>query len=167
MTVDDLRFRIAAGRRILYREGCDSNVGGHVSARAEEGDGFWVTGFEYLDQTLPHDLVKLDFDLHPLVGSHELSPAVNFHALIYQRRPDVGAIVHVHSHHLSVLSSVEGQTVGMYNVVAVLFHDEQATYLDDGVKAHTDVVDALGATSTSCSSRTTAPSWSPTRWRTP
>ena len=144
VTLDDVRFRIAAGRRILYREGCDSNVGGHVSARADDGDGFWVTGFEYLDQTLPASIAKLDFALSPLVGEHELSPAVNFHALIYQRRPDVNAIVHVHSHHVSVLSSIEGQTVGMYNVVAVLFHEEQATYLDDGVKAHTDVVDALG-----------------------
>jgi L-fuculose-phosphate aldolase len=144
MDIDDLRFRIAAGRRILYREGCDSNVGGHVSARAEEGDGFWVTGFEYLDQTVASNVAKLDFDLNPLVGEHELSPAVNFHALIYRRRPDVNAIVHVHSHHISVLSSIEGQTVGMYNVVSVLFHEEQATYFDDGVKPHTDVVDALG-----------------------
>ena len=32
----------------------------------------------------------------------------------------------------------------MYNVAAVLFHDEQATYLDDGVKPHLAVVDALG-----------------------
>ena len=156
MDADDLRFRIAAGRRMLYREGCDSNVSGHLSARALVADGsdgaggagdpetFWVTGFEYLDQTMPDELVKLDLDLHPLVGEHELSPAVNFHALIYRRRPDVNAIVHVHSHHLSVLSSIEGQTVGMYNVVSVLFHDEQATYFDDGVRAHTDVVDALG-----------------------
>jgi L-fuculose-phosphate aldolase len=143
-TIDDVCFRIAAGRRMLYREGCDSNVGGHVSARAEEGDGFWVTGFEYLDQTLPENVAKLDFDLRPLVGEHELSPAVNFHALIYRRRPDVNAIVHVHSHFVSVLSSIEGRTVGMYNVVSVLFHDEQATYRDDGVKPHTDVVDALG-----------------------
>lgn len=144
MDEHDIRFRIAAGRRILHREGCDSNVGGHVSARAEEDDGFWVTGFEYMDQTVPSGVAKLDFDLRPLVGEHELSPAVNFHALIYRRRPDVGAIVHVHSHHVSVLSSVEGRTVGMYNVASVLFHDEQATYLDDGVRPHTDVVDALG-----------------------
>ena len=54
MDVDDIRFRIAAARRILYREGCDSNIGGHVSARADGGeDAFWVTGLEYLDQTTP------------------------------------------------------------------------------------------------------------------
>lgn len=100
-----LAFRIAAGRRMLYREGRDSNVGGHVSARADEGDGFRVTGFEYLDETLLANVAKLDFDLRPLVSQHVLSPAVNFHSLIYQLRADVNAIVHLYSRHTSVLSS--------------------------------------------------------------
>ena len=129
MTPDDVRFRIAAGRRILYREGCDSNVGGHLSARAMEGDGFWVTGFEYLDQTLPQNVAKLDFDLNPIVGAHELSPAVNFHSLIYQRRPDVNAIVHVHSHqkkeptcsrHIGSLWKIEVLRIGSFRVVRLL-----------------------------------------------
>lgn len=68
----------------MYREGCDSNVGGHVSARDEHRtDAFWVTGFEYFDQTTPEQVVQMDLDLQPLVGRHELSPAVNFHALLY------------------------------------------------------------------------------------
>jgi L-fuculose-phosphate aldolase len=69
---------------------------------------------------------------------------VNFHARIYRQRPDVNAIVHIHSHYVSVLSSVEGRTIGMYNVHSVLFHNEQATYFDDGVKSHIAVADALG-----------------------
>jgi L-fuculose-phosphate aldolase len=139
----DIRFRIAAARRILYREGCDSNVGGHVSARAHGEDAFWVTGFEYFDQTTPDRVCKLAFDLSPLEGSMTFSPAVNFHARIYETRPDVGAIVHLHSHFVSVLSST-GRTVGMYNVASVLFHEEQSTYFDDGVKSHLAVVEALG-----------------------
>ena len=140
----DLPFRIAAARRILYREGCDSNIGGHVSARADdEEDAFWVTGFEYFDQTTPERVCKLGFDLAPRVGELAFSPAVNFHARIYETRPDVDAIVHLHSHYVTVLSST-GSTVGMYDVSAVLFHEEQATYFDDGVKSHLEVVDALG-----------------------
>jgi L-fuculose-phosphate aldolase len=138
-----LQFRIAAGRRMLFREGCDSNVSGHVSARADDGDGFWVTGFEYFDETVPNGIAKLDFDLNVIIGEHALSPAVNFHALIYRLRPDVNAIVHLHSHYISVLSSL-GVTVGMYNVAAVLFDDEQVTYFDDGHKAHTQVAHDLG-----------------------
>jgi L-fuculose-phosphate aldolase len=144
MNEKDIRFRIAAARRMLYREGCDSNIGGHVSARADDvDDAFWVTGFEYFDTTTPDRVCLLGFDLEPRVGELPLSPAVNFHARIYQERPDVNAIVHLHSHFVSVLSSTE-RPVGMYNVVSVLFHDEQATYADDGVKSHLAVVDALG-----------------------
>ena len=143
ITESSLTFKIAAGRRMLYREGCDSNVSGHVSARAPEGDGFWVTGFEYFDETVPSAIAKLDFDLGPLVGQLEMSPAVNFHALIYTLRPDVNAIVHLHSHYISVLSSL-GVTVGMYNVAAVLFDGEQVTYFDDGHKPHTQVAYDLG-----------------------
>ena len=140
----DLPFKIAAARRILHREGCDSSIGGHVSARADdEDDAFWVTAFEYFDQTTPERVCKLGFDLAPRVGDLAFSPAVNFHARIYETRPDVNAIVHLHSHYVTVLSST-GSTVGMYDVSAVLFHDEQATYFDDGVKSHLEVVDALG-----------------------
>jgi L-fuculose-phosphate aldolase len=148
MDEHDLRFRIAAARRMLYREGCDSDVGGHVSARAvpsdDGGESFWVTGFEYFDTTTPDRVAKLTFDLELVEGELAMSPAVNFHARIYRERPDVNAIVHLHSHHVSVLSSVEGKQVEMYNVHSVLFHEEQATYFDDGVKPHLAVVDALG-----------------------
>ena len=52
-------------------------------------------------------------------------------------------IVHLHSHYISVLSSLN-TTIGMYNVAAVLFQDEQVTYFDDGHKAHTQVAHDLG-----------------------
>src|SRR3954453_22452717 len=127
-----------------HREGCDSNVGGHVSVRSDDhDDAFWVTGFEYFDTTTPERVCLLGFDLEPRIGELPLSPAVNFHSAIYQRRSNVNAIVHLHSHYVSVLSSIE-RPVGMYNVVSVLFHEEQATYADDGVKSHLAVVDALG-----------------------
>ncbi len=141
---DDPRFTIAAARRMLYREGCDSDVGGHVTARAAGGETFWATGFEYFDQTTPDRVAKLDYGLNVVSGELAFSPALNFHARIYELRPDVNAIVHLHSRYLSVLSSVPGQTIGMYNVAAVLFHEDQAAYHDDGVKPHVSVADALG-----------------------
>ena len=42
----DPRFQIAAARRILHREGLDSQVGGHVSLR--------VPGEDVLDLSLIH-----------------------------------------------------------------------------------------------------------------
>src|SRR3569833_3080310 len=122
---NDIRFKLSAARRILHREGCDSNVGGHVSARGSVtghgDDTFWVTGFEYFDTTPPDRVCLLGCALQPRVGALAMAPAVNFHARIYQERPDVNAIVHLHSHYISVLSSLM-RPVGMYNVSSVLFH---------------------------------------------
>ena len=41
---------------------------------------------------------------------------------IYQARPDVNSVIHTHSHYVSVLSTTY-HTIGMYNVVSVLFFD--------------------------------------------
>ena len=42
-TPADPRFLIAAARRMLYRNGLDSIIGGHVSMRADDGESFWIT----------------------------------------------------------------------------------------------------------------------------
>lgn len=135
----DPRFTIAAARRILDRGGCDSLVAGHVSSRAEDGSGFWMTPFEYFDETVPASVVRLGWDLELLDGECESSPAAAFHADLYRARPDVGAIAHIHSANISTLVSTD-QTIGMYNVGATLFFEEQAHYVDDGVAPSVDGV---------------------------
>jgi L-fuculose-phosphate aldolase len=138
---DDIRFRIAAARRILARNGCESAVAGHVSARAADGeDAFWVSPFGYFDETLPDHVVKVGFDLKTREGDWEASPAVRFHAAFYQARPDAMSVIHTHSHYVSVFATTR-RTIGNYNVVSVLFHEDQALYEDDGT--HPPVDDGL------------------------
>ena len=135
MDVDDIRFKIAASRRILYRLGCDSDVGGHVSARAADGESFWITPFEYFDETTPDRVIRVGFDLELREGEWPASPAMQFHAAIYRARPDVGSVIHTHSHSVSVVASTR-RPIGMYNVVSVLFHDDQVVHADtDGERA--------------------------------
>ncbi len=132
MQIDDIRFRIAASRRILYREGCDSLVAGHVSARApDEPDAFWISPFEYFDETTPDRLVKLGLDLSLREGDWEPSPAVQFHAAIYEARPDIQSVIHTHSLWVSVFVTAS-RTIGVYNAGSVLFHDDQVLHEDDG-----------------------------------
>ena len=130
MDIDDIRFRIAASRRILARNGCESRVAGHVSARAEGEDAFWVTPFEYFDESLPDRVIKVGMDLTLLEGDWEPSPAIRFHAGIYRNRPDVNSVIHTHSHWVSLFATTR-RTIGMYNVVSVLFFEDQALYEDD------------------------------------
>jgi L-fuculose-phosphate aldolase len=132
MRIDDLQFRISAARRILYREGCDSAVAGHVSARADDrDDAFWISPFEYFDETTPDRIVKMSLDLELLEGSWEPSPAAQFHAAIYAGKPALRSVIHTHSYWVSVFSTTERE-IGQYNVGSVLFHEDQVLHADDG-----------------------------------
>jgi len=149
MDVDDIRFEIAAARRMLYREGCDSQTAGHVSARAAGEDAFWVTPFQYFDETLPEHVIKVSFDLEVLEGQWVASPAIEFHAALYRARPDIGSVVHHHARHTALVAST-GDVVRSYNLLAYLFFDDQALIFDDETGGATEgerIVSAIGGRS--------------------
>lgn len=130
MDVHDPRFRVAAARRILHDEGCDGGIGGQVSVRSTDNDGFWVSPFGFFEETLPQDVQKLSFTCELLPGGdqrREASPAVDFHAEVYVQRDDVHAIVHTHSVWASMLCATRA-FIGTWNPDAVLLHDEQAAF---------------------------------------
>ena len=146
MSETDVRWRVAAARRLLYRHGCDSGIAGHVSQRDPGGDGFWVTPFEYFDETVPESVMHLGLDLTVLDGDGVASPAVQFHASIYAARSDVGSVIHIHSRNAMIFSTL-GVELGMYHAAATLFAGRQALFADDGVAplAHGPaIVGALG-----------------------
>jgi hypothetical protein len=152
---NDVRFFLAASRRILYRNGCDSAVAGHVTAQAWAdgfGDGLRMTPFEYFDETMP---------------TMPSAPASAFHSVNYRRRPDVGSIVHIHSRYTAMHVRTDRE-VRVYNVNACVFQDEQAHYIDDGTVPSVDgerMADCLGDKSVLLMRTTTR--WSSrTRWRT-
>lgn len=127
----DPRFQIAASRRILHREGLDSQVGGHVSLRVPGEDAFLVTPFQYFDETLPEHVTKVGFDLEVIEpGTLPASLGINFHASIYQARDDVNCVIHTHAKNMSVLSTT-GVPFGVYYDYASLFLDEVVPWVDD------------------------------------
>jgi L-fuculose-phosphate aldolase len=110
---------------MLFREGCDSQTAGHVSARAPEGgDAFYVTPFQYFDETLPEHVVKSTLDLQLLEGDWVPSPAISFHAAIYRARPDVNSVIHTHSPAVCAVGTT-GRTIGIYHVSSALFYKDQ------------------------------------------
>jgi L-fuculose-phosphate aldolase len=58
---------------------------------------------------------------------------VQFHAAIYQQRPDVGSVVHTHSTYISALTTRQ-EPVRAYNIVAAPFIGRQSLYLEDGLQ---------------------------------
>ena len=139
----DIRFKISAVRRMLYREGCDSQTAGHVSARdADDPSAFYVSPFQYFDETLPEHIVKSTLDLQRLEGDWDPSPAISFHAAIYRARPDVQSVIHTHSPAVCAVGTT-GRTIGIYHVSSALFYKDQGI---SGPNPKDDaIVAALGA----------------------
>jgi L-fuculose-phosphate aldolase len=146
MDADDVRFKIAAARRMLYREGVDSQTAGHVSVRSPGEDAFWATPFEYFDETMPDHVIKVSFELELLEGNWFASPALAFHAMTYRSRADVNSVVHHHGRFTSVIAGA-GRPVGQYNLLATLFWQDQAMSFDTSNESSVNdeaLVDALG-----------------------
>jgi L-fuculose-phosphate aldolase len=147
--IDDPRFRVAMARRMLFRNGCDTGIAQHVSERCDGVDEFWVTALDHGDITTPGSVARFDFGKQMVEPGDAHDPPLEFapdYIEIYQRRPDVRAVVHTHSFWTMVLCAV-GAPVGMFNTTASLLSGRQAVWADDldRTRSRGDrVADALG-----------------------
>ena len=95
---------LSACCRILAAENHESGLAGQVTARGEEPGTFWTLQFGYgFEEATAKRIVLVDDDLKPLKGGRP-NPGVRFHVWIYNKRPDVKAIVHTHAPYASALS---------------------------------------------------------------
>lgn len=95
-TIRGMRDEIVLVCRRLYERGLVAGPDGNVSVRQDDG-AILVTpsGLSKIDVT-PDDLVVVTLDGRVRDGRHAPSSELLMHLRIYQRRPDVGAVVHAH-----------------------------------------------------------------------
>ena len=91
-----LRCEIVRVCRRLYERGLIAGGEGNVSAR-RDAETLLVTpaGASKVD-VAEDDLVVVDHSGKPVAGSGRASSELGMHLRIYDRRPDVGAVVHAH-----------------------------------------------------------------------
>ena len=131
--------------RALAARGCDTGIGGHVSIRDPERREFWINSFDKtLGEMTPDDVVKLDHDGNNVLNDREVSLGYEFHAGIYDQRPDVNAIVHTHGFWVTALASL-ARPLKMRHNLCTLFHEEQVMSPDDSFAS---IGPALGQAST-------------------
>ena len=112
---------LAACCRILARENHESGLAGQVSARAEKPGTWWTLEFGYgFDEATAARMVLVDEDLKPLSGGRP-NPGVRFHVWIYNKRPDVQAIVHTHAPHASALAAT-GKPLKTIHMDSAMLH---------------------------------------------
>lgn len=95
-----LRVDMAAGFRWLQRWGMDDLAAGSLVARVPGNNDWMFTHKQgvYFDEIRASDLFKVGFDLMALDGSIQRTnhAAVNPAKWIFEGRPDINAVVHVH-----------------------------------------------------------------------
>ena len=112
---------LAACCRILGKENHESGLAGQVTARAEKPGTWWTLQFGYgFEEATAKRMVLVDEDLKPLKGGRP-NPGVRFHIWIYNKRPDVKAIVHTHAPHASALAAT-GKPLKTIHMDSAMLH---------------------------------------------
>ncbi len=96
------------------------SAGGNVSVRIPDQPVLVITpsGKPYM-QLIPEEICVVDFDLNRIAG--DLAPSIEtaMHVGIYQRRPDVGAVVHTHQAYASVFALINQPIPALFDEVAL------------------------------------------------
>jgi len=94
----EVRYQVLDAARKISSSGMVIGTWGNVSARATDIEGFIITpsGMDY-DTLTPEDMVIVGYDQQIIEGRYRPSSETPLHLAVYLSRPDIKAIVHVHS----------------------------------------------------------------------
>jgi len=113
-----LREQLVATVRRLDALGLNRGSTGNVSARGSAGGGCWITPTGMGAEVSADDLVWLGDD-GSARGAWQPSSEAPFHRAIYGARPDLQAVVHVHSTHATALACLRRPLPAFHYMVAV------------------------------------------------
>ena len=92
------KLALVATASRCYERGLQSNAGGNLSVQLSSADAIVIkpsgVGF---NECCVDNLMVADLDGNTLAGTGKCSSDLDIHIDIYKVRPDIGAIVHVHS----------------------------------------------------------------------
>jgi len=98
------RQAIVSAAELLVRSGVLSHSNhGNSSVRLPDGTSMLITGVSSLLNQSPDTLAVLDLDGNVIEGNLASTSAeiTSMHAVVYKLRPDVGAVIHTHSPHVT------------------------------------------------------------------
>ena len=100
--------------------GSHRGSGGNVSMRVNETVIAITPSSVRYPELTTEDICIVDFDLSVIEENHKLKPSVEsaMHSIIYQKRPDVNAIVHTHQAYGSVFCLINTPIPALFDEVA-------------------------------------------------
>jgi L-fuculose-phosphate aldolase len=120
MAMDEnaLRRRMVEVMQAMDERGLNRGTSGNVSARCGEGMLVTPSGIP-AGRLQPEHMVLIQSDGSTAKGSLKPSSEWRMHQGILDRRPDVGAVVHCHSRHATILACANKPIPAVHYMVAV------------------------------------------------
>jgi L-fuculose-phosphate aldolase len=107
--VKQLRVAVAETARHLHAAGWVANHDGNVSAR--DGQRFVATPTATSKRLIQErDLIEVDAK-GAVLGAGKVFGEIGLHLVIYERRPDIGAVVHAHPPFATAIASSRGNPI--------------------------------------------------------
>ena len=120
---ENYKKNILEASQWLYHQGyfgSQRGSGGNVSMRVNETVMAITPSSVRYPELTTEDICIVDFDLLVIEENHKLKPSVEsaMHSIIYQKRPDVNAIVHTHQAYGSVFGLINTPIPALFDEVA-------------------------------------------------
>lgn len=134
------RRDVAAACRLADQFGWSDLLASHISARIPRTGEFLVNPYGILfDQVTASSLIRIDMDGRVLTPTeHVLNPgAFIIHSALYRKRPNVGAVIHLHTRDGVAVSTQQDGLLPITQHALVIWH--QVAYHDyEGVSTDAD-----------------------------
>ena len=104
-----LRAQVAATARHLHEFGWVANHDGNVTAR--DGAGYVATPTATSKRLITdREIIQLDAK-GKVVGAGRVFGEIGLHLVVYERRPDIGAVVHAHPPYATAIDASRGNPI--------------------------------------------------------
>jgi ribulose-5-phosphate 4-epimerase/fuculose-1-phosphate aldolase len=113
---DAFKQRVVDVVQLLIEKGYFKGTGGNLSVRAEGHKAFAITpsNYDYLKMS-PDDVCVLDWQMNVLEGAMKPSIESGLHAVVYQVRADVNAVIHTHQVYASALAIIDAPIPALFD----------------------------------------------------
>ncbi len=131
LTVDEIRQNLADAYQIFALLGWDDSTYTHLTHRHPEKDHFFIQQFGLLfEEVTPDNLLEVDFQGRVVSphGANFNPTGYAIHSALYQARPDVHAVFHVHT---PAAIAVSAEKDGVLPISQHAYHFyERVSYFD-------------------------------------
>ena len=147
----EIKLNLAYAYKLIAHLGMDDHTYTHLSARSHDGNHFYIHPFGLrFEEVEAENLMKVTFNGEVVEGEEYQYNRTGYvlHSAIYRARPDINAIFHIHTPHITAISAMEDGLLpisqwALHFYDRVGYHEYDSLLLDfDGItRLESDLTD--------------------------